>query len=571
MGIPKVLKKISKKKWIIIGAVLVVLIAVFVVLKVGKKASAPLNGTDFVSRGDVVLSITGSAAVEPYERYEIKAKTSGDIIESPYEVGDYIEKDTIVYRFDTSETDISMQKQEIMVDNSKNSYESALKDADKFYITAKASGIISDFDLEVGEDVSMGQKVGALSDTVSMKVTVPFNVAEAALISVGDSASVSSSMHMSSVEGKVTHKEANAHATSGGGNAVNVTISFQNPGALSEGMTVGAAVNGIISTGGGVIEKSSGGQITAETEGTITAIYHTNGDYVKRGDRIAKIDSDSLSNNIKSNKNNYENAKLSYEEAIEKLDDYNLPSPISGTVITKNAKAGDTIEMSTVGSTEPLMVVADISKLKFSLEIDELDVSKVSVGQAVEVTCDALPSESFIGEITNVSVEGTSTNGVTTYTADVVIHEPGNLRPSMNIDASVVLESSENTLMLPSDDIKTVGNVSFVYRKISDGTKTEENKAPQMPGGEKPEGMDMPDGERPEMPEGEKPEGMDIPQRSDKAIEAPDGFEVVYVEIGVQGDEYTEILSGLSEGDEVYRMSTSSSSDNMMGMMGMMG
>lgn len=558
----------KKKKLIIAAAVIVAAAAVFFGLKAagGKKAQqTTVSETDVVARGDVSLTITGSAAIEPFERYEIIAKVSGDITECNYEVGDTVEKGTVLYRFDTSDNDISLEKQELSLEQSKTSYESALKDADKLRVTAKASGVISGLDISAGDDVKNGDKIAEISNTKLLKVSLPFNEAQAANIRVGDAAYVSSSVHMSNVSGTVTHKDANSHAGADGARLYNITVSFENPGAFYEGMSVGGAVGDMISSGSGKVEVSDSGTAVAECEGTVTRVNYKNGDYVEKGAVIATLTSDTVSDSIKNSNNNYKNAQLSMRDAREKLDDYILTSPISGTVITKNSKAGDTIDRS--NSTQTLMVVADVSKLKFNLEIDELDVDKVSTGQKVEITCDALPDESFVGEITNLSVEGTSSNGVTTYTAEVVINEPGNLRPSMNVDASVVAESSENTLYVPSEDVKQIGNTYYVFKK-SDAAATEQKRD----NGDKPKGEPngKPDGKPGDMPDaakngdgapgGDNSGGSRLPQ-------APDGFETVTVEVGVMGTDYTEILSGLSEGDEIYKQTTTTSSSDRMGMM----
>ncbi|MEE0944208.1 MAG: efflux RND transporter periplasmic adaptor subunit [Clostridia bacterium] len=568
LKIKEFLSKLGNKKiLIILVAVAVVLAALFGLKSCNAKKASSTNGkeagTDVVMRGDVSLTITGSAAVEPYERYEIIAKASGDIISCPYEVGDIVNEGTLLYRFDTSETDISMQKQRISLDNSKTNYENALKDSEKLYIKANSSGIISNLDIKVGDDVKNGTKVADINNTVLLKVTLPFNELQALAISVGDSAYVSSSVHMSNVEGRVTHKEANAHAGSDGSKLVNVTIEFENPGVFVAGMMVGGSVGEAVSPGSGEIKLSDSGIVSAEAEGTVTKLYYSNGDYVEDGATIAVISSDSVTNSIKSSKNNYESAKLSMLDAEEQLEDYNLTAPISGTIITKNAKAGDTIDKT--NSSQILMVLADVSRLKFKLDIDELDVGKVTSGQQVEVTCDALPKETFYGEITTISVEGTSSNGVTTYTAEVVINEPGNLRPSMNVDASVVVESSSNTLYVPSEDVKRISNMYYVFKK-SDG-KTEKTDKDDMSQGEMPR-RDRPVG----MPEGEK-SAENGAQGERRLPEAPEGFETVVVEVGVVGDELTEILSGLSEGDEIYAQSTAtaSSANMMMGMSGMPG
>lgn len=57
------------------------------------------------------------------------------------------------------------------------------------------------------------------------------------------------------------------------------------------------------------------------------------------------------------------------------------------------------------------MVVADVSKMKFTIDVDELDIAKVELGQTVQVTADALENESITGVITSVSNSGTASNG----------------------------------------------------------------------------------------------------------------------------------------------------------------
>lgn len=193
----------------------------------------------------------------------------------------------------------------------------------------------------------------------------------------------------------------------------------------------------------------------------------------------------------------------------------------------------------------------------------------------MEITCDALPGEIYSGEITNLSVEGSASNGVTTYTAEVTVYEPGNLRPSMNVDASVLVEKAENVLRVPTSDIKTAMGRSFVFVK-------DESAANAKPEEEKPQ-----DGEKDKNKGGEhteerdrddKPTEDNAPEEnSEKAPggkgaalpEAPAGFRTAEVTIGVSGDDFTEIKSGLSEGDIIYSQTVSTSnSDNPFGGMG---
>ncbi len=631
--------KLKKKAVIAVIAAAAVLIGIFAGyqwyrVKKTSASGADAANVDIVTRGDIEVLITGEASVEPYERYEIISMVSGDIISSPYDVGDMVEEGDILYQFDTSSAQLSIEKQEISLEQSKNSLENARSDlADaqsKLNITAPNSGIISGLTIKEGTSVSNNETIAKIDNTAEMEVTLPFSKAQVDTMYVGQAATVSSSAHMSSVNGTVSSISTYPVAQDDGSSVYNVTIKFTNPGSFTEGLTVGAEVSGMQSPGYGTVEYSQSGTAKAESAGTISSVNYNNGDYVNAGEVIATISADSLSSqerSITSSEFNLKNAELSMQETKDSLDDYSIKSPISGTVITKNAKAGDTIDRTNTSTI--LMVVADISRLKFSMEIDELDVSSVNEGQIVEITCDALPGEEFSGVITSVSVEGTATNGVTSYTAEVIIDNPGNLRPSMNVDASVIVDSANNVLMVPSADVKTAMGVSYVFLKDETGTKgaTEEDFMAAMQsqsrqnmlqndeegdiiqtGGDIPsqEGMadiqgmpnenntdavndrqDIQDGgNRPTNNEGssetaeaenqrDSEEGMQENTESDDAgnrgqsrlPEAPDGFVVVIVETGLTDDEYIEIKSGLSEGDQVQQLSAStSSSDRMQGM-----
>lgn len=545
--------KPTKKKTI--AAAVIVIAAAAIVIKVSGGKNNPAmktdRETDTVTRGDVEVTITGSASIEPYERYEIIPKVSGDITYCPFDVGDSVSKGDILYGFDTSTTDLNVERQRISLQQSQNSYKDALEERDKLSITAKTSGVISDLSIKTGQEVNAGTKIASIADTDTLEVVLPFTQAQINSINIGSSAEITSSKHMSSVSGTVTHKASSSYAGTDGSALYNVTISFTNPGAFYAGMEVGGSAAGQISPGSGTIDNSSSAALNAEASGTVSRVNYKNGDYVKKGDVIATLTSDTIADKIEDSTLSYKSASLSMQQTEKDLDDYRITSPISGTVITKNSKAGDTIDKTNSSTT--MMVVADISRLKFNLSIDELDVSKVSEGQEVSVTCDALPDENFTGYITKVSVEGTAQNGVTTYSAEVVIDEPGNLRPSMNIDASIIVDSARDVLTVPTEDIKTAGDKSYVF--VKDG----ESKANHST--------------KPSKSSDKDTENSDKPAGHDMTPQAPDGYKTVEIVKGISSDEVTEVISGLSEGQEIYRQSVSSdsSSNDMMGMHGGMG
>lgn len=543
--------KPTKKKVIILCVILAVVgflgaCVHSVRTKVKEAMSGLAMGVSEVTRGNVEATITGSSSVEPYESYDILPPASGDILYAPYEVGDYVEKDAVLYSFDTTDLDLNMQKAQNSLQKSSLSHQQTIDNIDKLNISAPCDGTLSGVSIKAGDEVDNNAEIATIQNTNKLKVTVPFNETQIRHISTGKTAVVSSSSHMTSVNGRVTHVASAATPQADGSRLYDVIVEFNNPGSFTKGLVVGVEVNGQVSPGLGTVEYYSDTTIKAEAGGTVSRVYYNTGDYVRKGQVIASLSSDDMARDLQKSNLEYADAQISLQETQKQLDDYNVTAPISGTVLTKTSKAGDTIDKT--NSTVTMMVIGDVSRLKFNLDIDELDISTVSVGQQVNVTADALPDETFIGEISEISMQGESQNGVTTYTAKVVINEPGNLRPSMNVDASIVTASAENVLRVPTTDIKTARGKSYVF--------VQDENAKAAKSDNKKEDKKNKEGQKNGAPDG----GSREPQ-------APDGYRTVEIVTGVEGDEFTEVISGLEEGQKIQQQSTSSS-NNMFMMMG---
>lgn len=370
----------TKKGKILIPVLLAALLAggVYYFYSTKKKdaSSISVQETDTVTRGNIEVTITGSASVEPYERFEIIPKVSGDIVTCPFNVGDTVKKGDLLYGFDTSNSDLAVQRQSLSLQQSKNSYDNTLKERDKLSVEATADGVISNLSVEVGDEVKSGARIADITDTINLEVILPFTSVQIDSIHEGDSAVITSSKHMSTIPGYVSHISSTSYAGEDGTVLYDVTVRFENPGAFAEGMAVGGAVGENISPGSGVIKTTSSGSVYTETDGTVTQVNFSDGDYVKKDTVIALLSSDTIDNKITDSTFSYKSADLSMRQTKKDLEDYRITSPINGTVITKNSKAGDRIDKTTAQTV--MMVIADISRLKFNLSIDELDISKVS-------------------------------------------------------------------------------------------------------------------------------------------------------------------------------------------------
>ena len=212
-----------------------------------------------------------------------------------------------------------------------------------------------------------------------------------------------------------------------------------------------------------------------------------------------------------------------------------------------------------------LAVISDLSEVTCEMNIDELDISNVKVGQKVEVTADAFEDQTFEGTVTKVSMEGTAASGVTYYPVTVTMTEYDGLLPGMNVTGVIILDEAEDALAIPVDALQR-GNKVYVKDSATSQKGEASTQDAAAAGDDRPEGTA--DGQSEGNAAGENGKSGD---KNAKSSNVPEGFHEVTVTTGLTSDEYVEILSGdLSESDEVYisQSSVSSSTDMMMPGMG---
>lgn len=468
-----------------------------------------------------------------------------------------MEKDQVLYRIDASSMDSDLSFAETSLLRARESQQSAQEDYEEAAGTlsgntykVSVSGYVKTLYIKEGDKVSNGTKLADIYDDSVMKLTVPFLSAEAEQIPVGSQAVLTLEDTGEELQGTVTVVSSMEETLSGGRLVKAVTVETENPGGLTTLTQATAAVGNLSSCEAGTFIPRTETTLSADLSGQggleVETLLVSEGASVDNGTALFKATDQSAAKYLETFKDaletagdNVKNAENKLENTQDTIGDYTITAPISGTVITKNAKAGDKITKGTSGNTV-MAVIYDLSAMTLSMSVDELDVGSVKAGQTVEITADAVEGETFTGTVTNVSLEGSYSNGVTNYPVTVTLEETGDLLPGMNVDATIILDSAQDALCIPAGAFMR-GNRVYVKKEPSSGqTDQTEGAARGQFGGS-----------------GQGQSGV------------PDGFEAVQVETGIINDDYVQILSGLSEGDEVY-VDPDSGSGTSMGMM-MMG
>lgn len=594
-------KKKMIKKIAIISAIVLVIIAGIICFVVSRKSAKNKVSNEIqvvVERKDIQNTVSGSSVIEPKDSYNVTAMVTGEITADTFNEGDKVKKNDILYQIDSKTVQQNVQTAKNALVKSQNaltkaqqsyndalktqkdnkannagsiesaqnalekaqrSYDDSMSDYADLSVKSTVSGTVSEVYVKEGDSVQNGTKIASVYSDKYMKLKLPFLEDDAAQIGIGDGATVTIAGTGDEVWGSVTEVANASMATDSHAVVRYVTIELENPGALTVNDKATAIVNGLASNNVGTFEYIEDTAITAKTAGKVVSLNISEKSSVQNGQTVAELESDSMettisnalsavedaqislektqrtadgSSDVTSVKNALialndaklalEDSKISLQKSQENLDDYTIKAPIDGTVVTKNKKVGDKLESgssaASSGSSNAMAVIYDLSSLKLQLDVDETEVALVSVGQSVSITADAVEGKTYTGTVTKVGIDGTSSNGVTTYPIDVEIIEYGELLPGMNVTAEIVVEEVKNALAIPVSSLQR-GNVVYVKGK----KENDEDKAPE-------------------------------------------GYKSVKVTTGINDENYIEIKSGLTEGQEIKGLEISEGT-NMMDMM----
>ena len=442
----------KKKRWLKILIVLVVVAAVVVgcVSNMTKNVNNQLSSSYLVAtaaRQDLTVSVSGTATLQPADSYNVTTLLSGDIVSAPFEEGDLVAKDTLLYTMDSSDAQDSMDRAQISVQQAQLAYQQA---QEALHPTATISGTVSEIYVHNGESVNAGAQLAKIVANTELSIDFLFPFAAPSDFYVGQSATVFVDGYAGSQMGTVTYVSNSSAITSNGKQAVSVRVRLNNPGAVSDAVTASAVIGNYSSYGQSPVSMPASTIVYAAGSGTVNDFPKLAGSTVTKGEVLCTVESETIRDQIENARLSLQSAQLSASTAADSVDDYNIKSPISGTVIEKNFKAGDKVDGASSGT---LAVIYDLSYLKLEMAVAELDIGKVEVGQRVEITADALEGQTFEGVVDKVSINGTTTNGFTNYPVTIIIEDYGDLKPGMNVSAEIIGEEIPNALCIPVDAV----------------------------------------------------------------------------------------------------------------------
>lgn len=161
--------------------------------------------------------------------------------------------------------------------------------------------------------------------------------------------------------------------------------------------------------------------------------------------------------NIKYASQNYQNEKSNYADS-------KVIAPITGTVNAINIKNGDDLSKLSSGSSRTVpIIIGDLGTMKAQVEVSEVDIASVNIGQKATLTFNALDDLSVSGKVEKMDSLGTLTSGVVTYNVTISFDElDSRIKPEMSVSASIITNTKENVVIVPNGSVKTEGKKYYV-------------------------------------------------------------------------------------------------------------
>ncbi len=492
--------------------------------------------TEMVSRGSITTVVEGSGAAVAKNSASVTLLSAGQVRDIFVAEGDYVTKGTQLFSVDSKEAQDAfdnarerVRKAEQYLADQQRALNKELEKDMAGDVKAEYAGILTKVEegYAVGDDVTEKTSVFAtLADNTVMLLKLYFSYAYENEIAVGQSASVSIPVTMTQLGGRVHEIHKVDYITPEGGRMFEVVIAVDNPGTLTKDMEATATVAGTNGTvypyRSGVLDYLRTTELKAPVSGKLTWYQAYQWQKLAAGESIAHIEKDAedreddlqrLNDNVHDAEQSLDEARKTLEKEQKNIDSLSSTAPIDGTVLSIGITVGEEAAAGTVA-----MNIADVTTMKIETQVDEMYVSFVKPGMPVDLQ---LGETAMIGTVETVSLSAKSENGVARFPMTILVDNSDELlRSGAYIDYSFTASQSDDCLLVPIQCVKSAQTM---------------------------------DGENCKILFVQSDEPIESAVELDTGMMSiPDGFQPVYVEVGISDNRNSEIVSGVEEGMIVY-------------------
>lgn len=512
------MKKKKSKGWIwAVAAVAALVLAGILLPRLMSVGAANLGAQRYEAAtaacGDIYVTVHGAGAIEAMDVKAVTAAASGRVEAVCVENGDAVKAGDVIARLDPDAANDIIQtlKDQITAQDAAIAKLRAAPGATTLYapVDCRVKAIYAKKGQDVNVSMSARGALMLLSTDGRMKVR--FTPAEGAALAAG-----------SAVKFDIGGKTASGFLTEvpdGASQEAEAVV-------LGDSWAVGAQAavkdaNGN-ALGAGALEVNRPLLLTANS-GNVNRIYVKTNQKVDARAKLVKLDGAVLDANFDAQLQKRRQLQDDLDQAYKDLEDLAILAPAGGVVTGLAIKEGG---MAQEGA--QVCSIQDTSAFKLVVSVDELDIPGIRAGQKADVKIDALPEKNAEAEVVKINPVGVKANDVTTYDVTLRVEAPEGALAGMSASADIEKAMKRGALLVPVEALHAVGGKTYVYRALPTDLRPSDTSAP----GENLSGFPRMFGNR-------------------GGAEAGAQREQAEVTVGLVNDSQAEILSGLSEGDEV--------------------
>ena len=485
-------KKVLRTVLITIAVIAAILIVTVIVLtkKVEDRfaAAAAEVQAHQVTTGTIHTIVSGTGVLTEEDLEEISVPSGVEITEVMVDAGDTVSQGDLLATVDLATVMTSLTSLQDQMDDLDRDINSAKGDKASTQITSGVTGRVKIIHAKAGDDVSLCMAEHGSLAVLSLDGYMAADL-ETEKLSKGDLVSVTRD-DGTVLEGKVS-------AAAGGTATILVT---DNGPRYEEQVTVSTADGTELGTAKLYIHNPLG--VTGYA-GTISTVSAKENAAVNNGSPLFTLKNTSFSANYDTLLRDRADLEEILLELLTLYRDGALLAPMDGVISTVeyDDSTGTSTYTTESGGTGVLTLYPDTA-MTITIGVDETDILSLKEEQEAQITVSSVGEDVYPGVVTDISKIADTSTGVTQYSAEILLDKAQGMLPGMTADVDVMIQGTENALIIPVEALHQTSTGSFVYTSYDEETK--------QYGGR------------------------------------------VDVVAGMQNDNYAEILSGLQEGDTVY-------------------
>ncbi len=494
-------------KWVVIGIVAVIALgAVYLRVRPSTASAATSLATATVQRGTLLATVNTAGNVQSHRTADLSFGQSGTVKAIYVKVGDRVQAGDVLAELDTTDLALQLRSAQVSLKNALDQLEKAKNPYSEQEIALARAQLAAA--QAAYEKVKAGASAAKLA-SAQAQVASAQAAYEAAVKSAGaaDSSLVSATAALEKARIALEKAQGDYDKVAWRGDIAgtaqaqalqSATIDYEQAKANYDALiaTAQSDANSKIASAAAALRAAQANLEEVKNQTSAADLASAQAALVQAENNLAEMLAGPDAFTLSAAQNAVESAQIALEQIQLKLQQARIVAPFDGVVTAINAKVGQTASGTAIS-------LADLDHLDIVVNMAEVDVNKVQVGQEAEITLDAVADLTLAGVVSQIAPAGVQSSGVVNYPVTVALSRTAEaVKTGMTANVNIIVARRDNVLVVPNRAIRTVGKqkvVAVLY-------------------------------------EGQQ---MQVP-----------------VQVGLSGDSATEIVSGLKEGDVVVLNAT---------------